>query len=143
MSCRIFLDSDIILDVFLNRVPFLFHSVQVFRLVQNQLVDGFTSPMIIGNTHYISTKELGKTETLAKLKNFRIFFKILPTNQTHIDSALNSGFPDFEDAIQYFSALDQSIDFIITRNKKDFGKSIIPVMTAEEFIHYFKSISRN
>lgn len=143
MSEKIFVDSDIILDVFLNREPFLNSAMSLFNLVKDQHLEGFTSPLIINNVHYILSKTVGQPESLRKLKSFRLHFRICPVSEKHIDSAFASDFPDFEDAIQYYSALENSIDFIITRNKKDFGKSIIPVMSAEEFINYFKSVSKN
>ena len=140
---RILIDTDVTLDFLSKRNGFYESANQLFSLLDLRKIEGFSTPVMFSNLHYILSGISGKTVVIDLLKKLRSKIKIISVFETHIDSALNSGFPDFEDAIQYFSALDQSIDFIITRNKKDFGKSIIPVMTAEEFIHYFKSISRN
>lgn len=140
---RILIDTDVTLDFLSKRNGFYESANQLFSLLDLRKIEGFSTPVMFSNLHYILSGISGKTVVIDLLKKLRSKIKIISVFETHIDSALNSGFPDFEDAIQYFSALDQSIDFIITRNKKDFGKSSIPVMTAEEFIHYFKSISRN
>jgi hypothetical protein len=60
--------------------------------------------------------------------------KILPCNEKIIELGLNSDFNDFEDAVQYFTAIQNKLNAIITRNTKDFKKSEIPVLTAEEYI---------
>lgn len=59
-------------------------------------------------------------------------------NEETIEKGLNSDFSDFEDAVQYFSALQSGCTVIITRNGKDFRKSTIPIMTADEYLKSIK-----
>ena len=73
------------------------------------------------------------------LRNFKVLVNVLPLDDKITDLALNSEFRDFEDAVQYYTAIVNDQDLIITRNKSDFKLSKIPVMTAGEFI---KSINK-
>jgi hypothetical protein len=68
------------------------------------------------------------------LRRFKVLVRVLPLDDKIIDLALNSEFRDFEDAIQYFTAIENELELIITRNQSDFKESKIPVMTAKEFI---------
>jgi predicted nucleic acid-binding protein len=69
------------------------------------------------------------------LRRFKILTEVLSLDDKIIDLALNdNGFSDFEDAIQYYSALENGQDIIITRNLKDFKSSKIPVLTATEYL---------
>ena len=60
--------------------------------------------------------------------------EVLPTTDKIIDLALASDFNDFEDAIQFYTALESNLHVIITRNKKDFKNNLIPVFSAKEFL---------
>ena len=83
---------------------------------------------------YILSKILSEKEAKEILRKFRILVKILPCDEKIIDLGLNSHFKDFEDSVQYFTATENNIDVLITRNLKDFKNSNIPIMTAEEFL---------
>jgi len=72
------------------------------------------------------------------LRNFKVLVNVLPLDDKISELALNSDFKDFEDAIQYFTAIENGQDLIITRNQQDFKESKIPVMTAGEFIKTLK-----
>ena len=130
---KIFLDSDVILDVVLKRSKFFKDATKLFNTLNKGKVKGFTSPIIFANVCYVFTRLHSKERALEALKKLRIFLQIIPANQKIIDLSLASGFPDFEDAIQYYSALEFGIDQIITRNKKDYKKSAIPILSPKEF----------
>jgi hypothetical protein len=68
------------------------------------------------------------------LLKFKVLVEVLPVNDKIIDLSLVSGFKDFEDAIQYYTAIENDMDLILTRNKKDFKNSILPVLTAREYL---------
>ena len=73
-----------------------------------------------------------------KLRKFKVISEICELDALIIEKGLNSDFPDFEDSLQYYSALRTECDIIITRNSKDFKKSQIPVMTPDEFLNSIK-----
>lgn len=130
----VFLDSDIILDVLAMRSPHYGDSAKIMSLVEKKNIAGFSSPLVFANLHYLLRKLKSKEYALQSLRKLRILMGVLPMDQSHIDHALNSDFDDFEDALQYFSAKSRKMDFIITRNKKDYRNSSISVCTPTEYL---------
>lgn len=132
---NVLIDSDVILDFFLDREEFSIHSGQILNLCQKNRIVGFVTPVIICNVHYILSKNANKKIVKDYLNNLLSFINILNTNKTAITTALNSEFSDFEDAVQNYSVeQSQEIDFIITRNIKDYKKSSLGVLTPEIFL---------
>ena len=131
---RVFIDSDIILDVLAQREKFYSHAAKLFTLFDKGQVSGFTSPIVFANLHYILRKLKSKEYALKSLRKLKSFISILPVDDKIIDLALGSKFNDFEDAIQYFTAKSYEIKFIITRNKKHYKQGEISVCTAEEYL---------
>ncbi len=132
---KIFIDSDVILDVFAKRQPFYEHSARILTLCEQKKVLGYTTPLVFANIHYILGKLKSKDYALQSLRKLRIIVDVLPMDSANIDQALNSNFSDFEDALQYYSSRSRQIDFIITRNKKDYtAGSEITVCTPEEYL---------
>jgi len=76
---------------------------------------------------------------LQKLRKFKIICEICKLDEHIVEKGLNSNFTDFEDALHYFSAVDSDCEIIITRNGKDFKKSLLPVMTADEYLQSLKT----
>jgi len=131
---KVFLDSDIILDVLAMRSPHYRDSATVLTLIENKKIAGFTSPLVFANIYYILARLKSREYALENLRKLRILINIIPMNQSHIDHALNSRFTDFEDALQHFSAKSQKVHFIITRNKKDYKHGSIPACTPTEYL---------
>lgn len=131
---RVFIDSDIVLDVLAQREKFYSHAAKLFTLIDKGEVSGFTSPVVFANLHYILRKLKSKEYALKSLRKLKSFISILPVDEKIIDLALDSKFNDFEDAIQYHTAKSYEINFIITRNKKHYKQSKISVCTAEEYL---------
>ena len=86
------------------------------------------------NTVYVVSRSIEEKLVLEALKKFRIICDVSNVDEIVIDKSLISNFNDFEDAVQYFSALHHKSDIILTRNKKDFKNSEIPTMTPSEFL---------
>jgi len=135
---NVFVDSDIILDLLAQREPFYIYAAKLFTLVDQRKIKVYTSPLVFANLHYILKKQKSNSVALQSLRKLKTLVKILPINSRIIEQALNSEFSDFEDAIQYFTAINNRIKVIITRNKIDYKKSKITVSTAEEFIKTFQ-----
>ena len=131
---RLFIDSDILLDIILNRSPFNFYTRILLLESSNRKLSLFTSALIIANINYVLTKKFDKLVARQKIKDLIIAIKILPFESDDINSALESPFTDFEDAIQFNIAKKHHCDVIITRNIKDYIQSTIPVSTAEQFL---------
>ena len=135
---NIFVDSDIILDLLAQREPFYIYAARLFTLIDQRKIKAFTSPLVFANLHYILKKQKSNNFALQSLRKLKTLVKILPINSRVIEQALNSEFTDFEDAIQYFTATNNRIKVIITRNKADYKKGKITISTAEEYIKSFQ-----
>jgi len=131
---RIFLDSNVILDLLGERVPFFDSIAKVATLADQKKLVIIVSPLSFTTIDYVLNKYESSQSVLNKLRKFKIICEICEVNEETIDKALNSNFKDFEDAVQYFTALQSNCSIIITRNGKDFKKSTIPIMTAEEYL---------
>lgn len=131
---RIFLDTNVILDLLGERVPFFDSIAKVATLADQKKLAIIVSPLSFTTIDYVLNKYETSESVLNKLRKFKIICEVCEINEETIDKALNSNFKDFEDAVQYFTALQSNCSIIITRNGKDFKNSTIPIMTAEEYL---------
>ena len=137
---KVFIDSDIVLDLLAKRDPYYIYAAILFTLADKNRVHAYTSPIVFSNVHYILAKLTSNSLSLQSLRKLKTFVKVLPVDEKVIEQSLNSDVKDFEDAIQYHTAINNGIKFIITRNKGDYKKSKIPVCTADEFLKMHTSI---
>lgn len=135
---KLFIDSDIIMDLLAKREPHYIYSSRLFTLIDKNEVLAFTSPLIFANLHYLLRKLTSNASALKSLRKLKALLKVLPIDEKVVEQALNSDFNDFEDAIQYFTAVNNGITLLLTRNKRDYKKSKLPVLTAEEFLKTLK-----
>jgi len=94
---------------------------------------------VLANVDYILTKYSRKAKSRRAMKSLRKKLSILPMDGKIVDTAFESEFSDFEDAMQYYAAEKHGIDFIVTRNKKDYAKGSIRVVTAQEYMDMHES----
>ncbi len=134
MMEKIFLDTDVILDLLSKRQPFYENSYKVFSLIDRNKIKAYTSPVIFANIHYILSKQLSKQIALQNLIKLRKFVNVVPITEEIIDLSLKSNFTDYEDSIQYYAALLSDISILLTRNLKDYKNAKIAVSTPEEYI---------
>jgi len=131
---NLFLDTNIILDLLAHRMPFYTEAAKLFSLADKKKIKLFISALCLADAHYILLKQNPDLEVRSILRKFKVLVNVLPLDNKIADLALNSEFKDFEDAIQYYTAIEHDQDLIITRNQSDFKESKIPIMTAGEFI---------
>ncbi|NDV83267.1 PIN domain-containing protein [Bacteroides sp. 51] len=136
---KVLVDTNIVLDLLAKREDFYVEAQELFTLSDRGKIKLFVSALTLANTHYILSKHYSPNDARKILGKFKILAKTLPLDDKVIDLALVSDFTDFEDAIQYHSAQQSSLNYIITRNKKDFKTSKIPVFTAKEYVTRFKN----
>ncbi|MDX9801200.1 MAG: PIN domain-containing protein [Spirochaetia bacterium] len=130
---KIFIDSDVILDLLIKRNDFESSALLLTKII-NKEIEGFSSPLVFANVYYINTKYEGKSKSIENLRKLRQLMSILTIDQNIIDEALFANAKDFEDSVQYTAAEKNHIDFIITRNKQDYKDSKLPILTAAEFL---------
>jgi predicted nucleic acid-binding protein len=131
---NILLDTNIVIDLLASREPFYTEAAELFSLADKKTIKLSVSALSLANTHCIVSKFTNDQEARKILRNFKVIVIVLPLDDKIVDLALNSDFKDFEDAIQYFTAIENDQKLIVTKNKSDFKDSKIPVMTAGEFL---------
>ena len=131
---KIFVDTDVILDLLAQRIPFFHFSAVLFTFAEMKKIELYTTPLIFANTFYVLRKNLVNAEAKNALRKLRILLHIVDSSESIIDKALNSTFSDFEDAIQYYTALQNGISVILTRNLKEYKNASIMVQTPEEYL---------
>ena len=132
---RILVDTNIVLDVFLEREPFVTQSRLLLEKTRKLGGEIFLSATTITDLYYIARKAKGKKKALAFIKNLLQFVEIASVNKKVILQALESNFPDFEDAVQENSAKNENISIIITRNEADFKNSNLEIHTPEAYLN--------
>jgi predicted nucleic acid-binding protein len=137
---KVFIDTDVILDFLYEREEHFKNSVIIMTLLEKELFKGYISSLIIWNLFYILSKYIGEKEARRKIRSFRTIINIIPIDGKIIDVALDSNIKDFEDSIQYFAAKNEGVDIIVTRNKKDYPRGSVSIMSPTEFI---KSLAPN
>lgn len=132
---KLLIDTNIVIDLLGKRPDFYSESAKLFSEADKNNLSLTISSLTFANTHYVLKRMKSDKEAREILRKFKVLVEILPLNDKVIELALSDNlFPDFEDGMQYYSALENEVDVIITRNKKDFKNSKIPVLTAQEFI---------
>jgi predicted nucleic acid-binding protein len=134
----VLIDTDVLLDFYLDRKPFSDDSLQLLLKCEQKQFRAYITPVIVANTYYILRRHATHHYVVERLQILLNTITVLAMDQKQVLAALESKFTDFEDALQYFSAVNSNkIDAIITRNIKDFKKSALPVFTPNEFLATF------
>lgn len=132
---KVLIDTDVLLDFFFDRKPFSEHSTQILNLCAEEQLNGFVTPVIISNVYYLLRKTASHNKVVDKIKQLLSFVDVIEMDKNVVVNALNSGFNDFEDALQNFSAIENGqIRIALTRNIKDFKKSDLAVLTLETYL---------
>jgi predicted nucleic acid-binding protein len=134
---NIFVDTNIIIDLLAKRELFYKDAQALFTLSDKKEIQLCISSLSFANAYYSIVKHHKDIDAKKYLAKFKVLVKVLPLEDKAIELALASDFNDFEDGLQYFIAMDNESDIIITRNKKDFKNAKIPVMTAGEYIRRY------
>ena len=137
MMPKAFVDTDIILDLLAMREPHYQFSARLFSMADEGKLKLCVSSLSFSNLNYILSNQFSAVQARKKLLTFKTLVTVLSVSEKSVDLALNSDFNDFEDALQYFTALEFKISTLLTRNLKDYKKADISVLTAEQ---YLKSI---
>ena len=135
---KVFIDTNIFLDLFLARGQFADPAENLLGWCEKGFISGCTSSINITNIFYILRRQKTKSETKRLISQILGFIGVYGTSKNDLLLAMQSNFSDIEDAIQYYTALNAGdVNFIITRNIKDFKNSVIPYLLPEDFIKKF------
>jgi predicted nucleic acid-binding protein len=133
MKQSVFVDTDIVLDLLARREPFYDVAARLFSRAETGSIFLSVSSLTFANLFYILRKQVSAKHAHDVLRNFKQLVTVLPVDDATIEQALNAGFTDFEDAIQYFSALSADCSALLTRNGRHFRKAAISIFTAEAY----------
>lgn len=132
---RILIDTNIVIDLLSKRKGFYADAANLFSQADKKQLQLTISSLTFANTNYILTKLKSAKEAREILRKFKVLVEVLSLDDKITELALSDeSFSDFEDGLQYFSAIENEVEIIITRNKKDFKNSRLPVLTAKEFL---------
>jgi len=131
---KVFVDTNVIIDLLAKREPFYKDAQDLFTMSDKKEIQLCISSLSFANAYYSIVKHHKDVDAKKFLAKFKVLVTVFPLEDKAIELALASDFDDFEDGLQYFVAMDNQADIIITRNKKDFRSSKIPVLTAEEYL---------
>ena len=135
MEYKLFVDPDVVIDFFTDREPHVNPASELFELNEQGNVRLYLSAVSINNIYYIVRRFLGHKKTLEVIETLTEMTEIVGTTKKEIIQALKNNFTDYEDSVQYSSALTiKDLDVIITRNTKDYRNSSIAVMTPLNFL---------
>ena len=131
---RVFLDTNVLLDVLLRREPFVYDSAQVLDLGIKDKVELYATPLTFANCLFVARKSLGYANAIESLKILERHIHIAMMDSMQLHKALYAVAPDFEDMLQYHAAMAANCSHIITRNEQHFPKNGIMLLSPTVFL---------
>lgn len=140
---RVLIDTNITLDFLLQREPFFQDAELLFQAIATEQIDGYVTATTLTDIFYIARKHTSSIELARQaVSEILTAMVICPIDRAVLESALDANLPDFEDAVQIFSAIAQKLDAIATRDTKGFASSPIPVLSVQELLLQIEQSSR-
>ena len=140
---KMLFDTNVVLDVMLDRKPFVNTAEQLFSKVEMGGIIGFVSATTITTIYCLATKAIGSDHAKLEINKLLSLFEIAPINRAVLESAIKLNFPDFEDAVLHEAARHIDAQAIVTRNINDFKHSTLNIYTPEELIKLFETVDKN
>lgn len=131
---KVFVDTDICIDLLSGRQPFNTTAEKLFSFADLEKLELYVSALTFSNIDYVLRSQYSSSHSRQIIARFKTLVNVLSVESKTIDLAIASDFNDFEDAIQHACALENNIPVILTRNIKDFKKSVILVVSPETFL---------
>lgn len=131
---RVLIDTNVLLDVLEGRSPFLGPSTAVWALAEDKQFEGVVSSISFATLFYLGCRRFGWSMAMAGIQKVHQVFEVAGVDGNVITEAINSGLPDFEDAIQAFSGLHAGATHVVTRDMKGFSNGPLPVLTPDQFV---------
>ena len=135
---KVFVDTDVCIDLLSGRQPFNKSAEILFSLGDSGAVKLYVSALSFSNIDYVLRSQYSATHSRQIIGKFKTLVNVLAVDSKTIDLAIASDFNDFEDAIQYSCALENNLSILVTRNVKDYKKATIKVLTPETFLSTIK-----
>jgi len=132
---QLFLDTNVVIDVLANREPFSFSASKLFDLAERGKIKLYISALSFSNIYYILRKTCSQQQMISVFRDLESLVETIDVTKAIIQKALTSDFKDFEDAIQYYTAVTiEGETIVVTRNVKDYRKTDRAVLTPDEVL---------
>ncbi|NTW28999.1 MAG: PIN domain-containing protein [Coriobacteriia bacterium] len=131
---NILFDTNVILDVLLEREPYVDAAAKLFALVDNGRIKGFICATTVTTVYYIAAKDFGRRRARDQVHGLLGLFEVAPVDRDVLDGALDIDFPDYEDAVLHEAARVAGAVAIVTRDRRDFAHSAIPALDPQELL---------
>ncbi len=138
---RILFDTNIVLDVLLDRQPFADNALELFVRVENGQISGCLCATTITTIHYLASKVLGSKKASSAIEKLMGLFEIVPVHRIVLQKALKTNLKDFEDAVLYQAGVEAGVQGLVTRDIKGFRNAKISVFSPEELIRILESMT--
>ncbi len=129
---KVLFDTNVVLDVLLDRKPYSNASAQLFSKVESGDIVGYICATTVTTIHYLAVKVVGAGKAKSEIDKLLTLFEIAPVNRAVLENAATSNITDFEDAVIHEAARHVGVDAIVSRNIKDFKRALLPVYTPNE-----------
>jgi predicted nucleic acid-binding protein len=131
---KVIFDTNIVLDVLLDREPFSTPAAQLFSKVEKGELFGYLCATTVSTTHYLFQKALGAHQAQKHVGNLLLLFEIAPVNRAVLEGALHSRFEDLEDAVIHEASIHVGMEALVTRESSGFRRASIPVYSPHELL---------
>lgn len=131
---KVFLDTNVVLDVIARREPFAIPAARIWALAETRRIEGLVSALSFSTIYYITRRVRSRGDASAAVRLMRDIFTVITCDAAVISRAIDADLHDFEDAIQHFSAVAAGADCVVTRNTDHFPDSGAPVLSPEAFL---------
>ena len=135
---KVFIDTNIILDILLERPEFVQPAMDILQMGIDKEIELFATPLTFATCYYLLRKEIGKKDAQVALQAIKSFVEMTSMDDKQGTRALFSEMPDFEDMLQYESALANRCNVIVTRNGKHFPLDSLPILTPTQFLSEYE-----
>lgn len=139
---KVLFDTNVILDVLLDREPFVDDAALLLAKVEQSEIIGYICATTVTTIHYLSTKALGPQAAAKQIKTLLALFVVAPVNRLVLENAVVAKFADFEDAVLCAAASHAGAKYIVTRNIGDFKYSNLPVFEPNELLNFLDSLKK-
>lgn len=131
---KVFVDTNVLLDVLSCREPFHEDAIQIWSLAEAGKLKGLVSAISVANVFYLVRRFKNARAAYEAVRLIRDTFGIVACDERVLGQAMDAGWKDFEDAVQYFSARHAQAACIVSRDGDHFTKSDLPVLSPAEFL---------
>lgn len=131
---KVLFDTNVVLDVLLDREPHVGVAVKLFALVDNGRLEGSLCATTVTTVFYIAAKSFGRKRALSQVRDLLDLFAIADVDRDVLDRALDLDFADFEDAVAHEAARASGVAAIVTRDGRDFASASLPVFDPAELL---------